>query len=297
MRKNLPFLLLLLISTQAIYALSSADSTERLNLHKINPNTSTAIDEVTAFLSQNDRSTVNQQGEKRFYDTFRIFLNKGEEVAIEHKSSDFRVMLSLVSPLKKTEFSYDQAVFAGNSKNTFYYIAPVTGIYTLFSTSADPAKSGRYSLKKTITRAEAQPGESSNPLADKLNRLIYHRKNKFSDVIKEKLKEEIETGEQRIYFQSSFELIDGKQGTVIVENGGSAFIYKSNLLEATTKSEAESFHKELSSKLRSYAQSKNWEIENTSAEIPSFYAASETESISLDLREVKGKFLVIFSCN
>lgn len=75
MKKNILPLGFLLTLTSNVFAIVPGDSTQSLNLHKTSVTLNTASDKVTATLSLNDRSNTNKDGEKRYYDTFKVFLN------------------------------------------------------------------------------------------------------------------------------------------------------------------------------------------------------------------------------
>jgi hypothetical protein len=86
----------------------AVDSTNLLNVNPLKPNQSQSEDYITASLISKDLSS-NKNEQKQYYDSYKITLHAGEEMIIEHQSSDFRVMLGLKSPSKSvnTEFSYD----------------------------------------------------------------------------------------------------------------------------------------------------------------------------------------------
>jgi hypothetical protein len=131
------------------------DSTELLNKNQLKAGISQAKDILEASLTPKDQ-TANQNGEKRFYDAYKLFLRAGDELFLEHSSANFRVMLSLKTPAKdKQELSYDSQPFQGNSFNKFHYVAPATGTYTLLATSTDAGQLGKYRIEKTITTANA----------------------------------------------------------------------------------------------------------------------------------------------
>jgi hypothetical protein len=102
------------------------DSTEILNRNQLNGGIQQVRDQVEASLTEKDKSS-SQNGEKRFYDTYKLFLRAGEELTLEHSSDNFRVMLGFKTPMNKQENSYDSKPFAGASYNKFFYVVPITG--------------------------------------------------------------------------------------------------------------------------------------------------------------------------
>jgi hypothetical protein len=187
MKKTAFYLTIILFCIQKSFAFVPLDSTERLNIHKTSSTVKEAIDEVQAVIGTNDRSNTNAQGEKRYYDTFKIFLNADDEATFIHQSKSFRVMFSISSPDRKTDFTYDAQQFEGISNNTFFYKPKSTGIYTLFASSADPEQIGIYTLKKTIQKAKKENLNDSFALS--IKELLDLRKNKYQGMMGEKLSE------------------------------------------------------------------------------------------------------------
>ena len=89
------------------------DSTELLNRNQLTAGIPQVQDIIEAMLTGKDK-TASQKNEKRFYDSYKIFLHQGDELTLEHSSDSFRVMLALKTPSKdKEEFSYDSKPYSG----------------------------------------------------------------------------------------------------------------------------------------------------------------------------------------
>jgi hypothetical protein len=291
MKKLIIYSITIFFAIQKSYAFVPLDSTERLNLHKTSSMVKEAIDEVQAVIGTNDRSNTNAQGEKRYYDTFKIFLNADDEVTFVHQSKNFRVMFSISSPDRKTDFTYDSQQFEGTSSNTFFYNPKSTGIYTLFASSADPEKTGGYTIKKTIRKAKKE--DSNDPFALSIKGLLDLRRNKYQSMMGEKLSE----NEGRYVFDSKFFFVPNKKGEIIIEDGGKVYTYQSILFEGTTEAQAQQYFNELANKMNLYAKAKDWFAEPLDDKTKSFYISSETDMITLKLNNLNGKYVVSFICN
>jgi hypothetical protein len=291
MKKQLFSLIIGLCTIQNTFAFIASDSTERLNIHKTSSTIKEATDEVNAILATNDRSNTNAQGEKRYYDTFKIFLNVDDELTLLHQSKNFRVMLSFISPEKKTDFSYDSQEFEGKSSNTYFYKAKTAGIYTLFASSADPNKLGAFSIKKTIQKAQKE--NSNDPFAVSVKQLLDLRKNKYQGEMGNKISEH----EGKYVFESKYSFVQGKKGEIIFEDGGKVYTYQSNIYESDNQVDAQKYYNELAQKLNNYAKVKDWFSEPLTPETKSMYISSETDMITLKLNKKDGKYQVLFICN
>jgi hypothetical protein len=291
MKKIIIYLTITFFIIQKSFAFAPPDSTERLNMHKTNSTVKEAVDEVKAVIGVNDRSNTNAEGEKRYYDTFKIFLNADDEVTFIHQSNSFRVMFSISSPDRKTDFTYDSQQFEGTSSNTFFYKPKSSGIYTLFASSADPNKTGGYSIKKTIKKA---PKENyNNPFALSIKELLDLRKNKYQGMMGEKLSEK----EGKYVFDSKYFFVPNKKGEIIIEDGGKVYTYQSVLFEGNTEAEVQQYFNDLANKLIAYARAKDWFSEPLDAKSKSIYISSETDMITLKLKPLNGKYAVLFICN
>lgn len=291
MKKSIIYPIVVFFIIQKSFAFALPDSTERLNMHKTSNTVKEAIDEVKAVIGLNDRSNTNAEGEKRYYDTFKIFLNIDDEVTFLHQSNSFRVMFSLSSPDKKTDFTYDSQQFEGTSSNTFFYKPKSTGIYTLFASSADPNKTGGYTLKKTIQKAKRE--NTNDPFVLSIKELIDLRKNKYQGMMGEKLSEK----EGKYIFDSKYFFVPNKKGEIIIEDGGKIYTYQSILFEGGTEADAQKYFSELANKLVAYARAKDWFSEPLDAKSKSLYISSETDIITLKLKDLNGKYVVLFVCN
>ena len=291
MKKSIIYLTITFFVLQKCFAFSLPDSTERLNMHKTNSTIKEAVDEVKAVIGVNDRSNTNAEGEKRYYDTFKIFLNVDDEVTFVHQSNSFRVMFSISSPDRKTDFTYDSQQFEGTSSNTFFYKPKSTGIYTLFASSADPNKTGGYTIKKSIQKAKKE--NLNDPFVLSIKELIDLRKNKYQGKMGEKLSEK----EGKYTFDSKYFFVPNKKGEIIIEDGGKVYTYQSILFEGDTETDAQKYFNELASKLVAYARAKDWFSEPLDAKSKLLYISSETDIITLKLNPLNGKFVVLFVCN
>ena len=291
MKKSIIYLTITFLTVQKSFAFYLPDSTERLNIHKTSSTVKEAVDEVKAVIGINDRSNTNAEGEKRYYDTFKIFLNIDDEVTFVHQSNNFRVMFSISSPDKKTDFTYDSQQLEGTSKNTFFYKPKNTGIYTLFASTADPNKTGVYSIKKTIQKAKKEV--SNDPVVLSINELVDLRKNKYQGMMGEKLSEK-----EGVYvFNSKYFFVPNKKGEIIIEDGGKIYTYQSVLFEGDTEADAQKYFNELANKLATYARANDWFSELLDAKSKLLYISSETDIITLKLNPLNGKFVVLFVCN
>ena len=291
MKKSIIYLTITFFAIQKSFAFSPPDSTERLNMHKTSSIIKEVVDEVKAVIGVNDRSNTNAEGEKRYYDTFKIFLNVDDEVTFVHQSNSFRVMFSISSPDRKTDFTYDSQQFEGTSSNTFFYKPKSTGIYTLFASSADPNKTGGYTIKKSIQKAKKE--NSNDPFVLSIKELIDLRKNKYQGMMGEKLSEK----EGKYTFDSKYFFVPNKKGEIIIEDGGKVYTYQSILFEGDTEADAQRYFNELANKLVAYARAKDWFSEPLDAKSKSLYVSSETDIITLKLNPLNGKFVVLFVCN
>lgn len=291
MKKSITYLTITFFIIQKSFAFTPTDSTERLNVHKTSSTIKEVVDEVKAVIGVNDRSNTNAEGEKRYYDTFKIFLNVDDEVTFIHQSNSFRVMFSISSPDRKTDFTYDSQQFEGMSNNTFFYKPKFTGIYTLFASSADPNKTGGYSIKKIIKKAKKE--NSNDPFVMSIKELLDLRKNKYQGMMGEKLSEK----EGKYIFDSKYFFVPNKKGEIIIEDGGKVYTYQSILFEGNIEVDAQQYFNELANKLVAYARAKDWFSEPLDAKSKSMYISSETDMITLKLKPVNDKFLVLFVCN
>lgn len=291
MKKLLFYLIFGLYTIQTTFANILPDSTERLNIHKTNATIKEAVDEVNAILSTNDRSNTNAQGEKRYYDTFKIFLNADDEITLVHQSNNFRVMFSFISPDKKTDFSYDLQEFEGKSSNTYFYKSRMAGIYTLFASSAEPNKLGSFSIKKTIKKVQKE--NINDPFAINIKQLLDLRKNKYQGQIGNKVSEL----EGKYVYESKFSFVEGKRGEIIFEDGGNIYTYQSIVFESDNQADSQKYFNDLAQKLNAYAKTRDWFSEPLTPETKSIYISSETDMITLKLNKKDEKYKILFICN
>jgi hypothetical protein len=237
------------------------DSTELLNRNQLNNGTQQVQDQIEATLTGKDKFS-SQNGERRFYDSYKLFLHAGEELTLEHSSDNFRVMMGLKTPANKQENSYDSKPFSGSSYNKFFYIAPVTGTYTLLATSMDAGQSGKYKIQKTIVFPNVVEQQIDPQFAKQFKALIASKTENFKNITGEKIKKDKKdksVGQER--FKTSFELIMGKSGMILQDNGGTTSNYKSIIFESESEEEPkhffESTKKQLQVLVRSWSEQSN----------------------------------------
>ena len=237
------------------------DSTEILNRNQLNNGTQQAQDQVEASLTGKDKSS-SQNGEKRFYDTYKLFLRAGEELTLEHTSDNFRVMLGFKTPANKQENSYDSKPFSGSSYNKFFYIVPTTGTYTLLATSMDAGQSGKYKIQKTITVPNAVEAQIDPQLSKQFKVLTASKTENFKNITGEKVKKDKKdktVGQER--FRTTFELVTGKSGMILQDNGGTTSNYKSTIFESESEEDAKQYFektkKQLQVLVRSWTEQSN----------------------------------------
>lgn len=237
------------------------DSTEILNRNQLNNGTQQAQDQVEASLTGKDKSS-SQNGEKRFYDTYKLFLRAGEELTLEHTSDNFRVMLGFKTPANKQENSYDSKPFSGSSYNKFFYVVPATGTYTLLATSMDAGQSGKYKIQKTITVPNAVEAQIDPQLSKQFKVLTASKTENFKNITGEKVKKDKKdktVGQER--FRTTFELVTGKSGMILQDNGGTTSNYKSTIFESESEEDAKQYFektkKQLQVLVRSWTEQSN----------------------------------------
>ncbi len=167
----------------------SVDSTEILNRNQLNNGTQQVQDQVVGSLTGKDKSS-SQNGEKRFYDTYKLFLRAGEELTLEHSSDNFRVMLGLKTPSNKQENSYDSKPFSGASYNKFFYLVPITGSYTLLATSMDAGQTGKYKIQKTIAFPNVVEAQIDPVFTQQFKNLTSSKVENFKNITGEKIKKD-----------------------------------------------------------------------------------------------------------
>ena len=237
------------------------DSTEILNRNQLNGGIQQVQDQVEASLTGRDKSSA-QNGEKRFYDTYKLFLHAGEELTVEHSSDNFRVMLGFKTPANQQENSYDSKPFSGASYNKFFYVVPATGTYTLLATSMDAVQSGRYKIQKTITLPNVVEAKIDQQLANQFKKLMASKSENFKNITGEKIKKDKKdksVGQER--FKTTFELILGKSGMILQDNGGTTSNYKSTIFESESEEAAKQYFdktkKQLQVLVRSWTEQSN----------------------------------------
>ena len=263
------------------------DSTELLNRNQIKNGLQQVQDLVEANLTGKDL-TATQNGLKTYYDSYKILLHAGEELDIEHSSNSFRVMLALKKPVKteQTEFSYDSKPFSGNSFNKFHFVAPSTGIYTLLATSMDAQKTGKYVIKKTISTSKALEADLDPVFSQKFKEISNYKKSNFKDILGEKVKKDKKDkiiGQDK--YTSKFELVAGKPGQIMLENGGQIANFKSIIFESATENEAQAYFDKIKKQLQVLTRS--W-VEQPSTD-KTFSASTDQDIVSLNMSALEDK--------
>ena len=274
----------------------AVDSSEFLNRNQLTTGTTQVQDEIEATLTGKDK-TASQNGEKRFYDSYKIFLHQGEELTLEHSSDNFRVMLALKTPSKdKEEFSYDSKKFSGFSNNKFFIVAPATGNYTLLATSMDAGQTGKYKIKKIIAAPNAVEAQIDPNFAKQFKNLTALKSENFKSITGDKIrkdKKDKSVGVEK--FRTSFELVTGRGAMIMQENGGTVSNYKSVLFESESEEEVKAFFDKIKKQLQVLARS--W-AEQTNTD--NNYSASTDKDIitmSISSTEAVKKKKTVYSVN
>lgn len=274
------------------------DSTEILNRNQLNNGTQQAQDQVEASLTVKDKSS-SQNGEKRFYDTYKLFLHAGEELTLEHSSDNFRVMLGFKTPTNKQENSYDSKPFSGSSYNKFFYLVPATGTYTLLATSMDAGQSGKYKIQKIITVPNAVEAQIDPQFSKQFKVLTASKMENFKNITGEKVKKDKKdktVGQER--FKTTFELVSGKSGMILQDNGGTTSNYKSTIFESESEENAKQYFEKTKKQLQILVRS--WtEQSNTDN---NYSASTDKDLITLNVtseerKKKKAVYLVNFIYN
>jgi hypothetical protein len=274
----------------------AVDSTELLNRNQLTTGVPQVQDMIEATLIGKDK-TASQNGEKRFYDSYKIFLHQGEELTLEHSSDNFRVMLALKTPNKdKEEFSYDSKPYSGFSSNKFFIVAPSTGTYTLLATSMDAGQTGKYKIQKTIAAPNAVEAQIDPNFAKQFKMLTTLRIDNFKGITGEKIKKDKKdksVGQEK--FKSSFELVTGRGSMIIQENGGTASNYKSVLFESESEDEAKAYFEKIKKQLQVLARS--W-AEQTNTD-NNYSASTDKDIITLSISNTEAvkKKKAVYSVN
>lgn len=277
----------------------AVDSTELLNRNQLKAGIQQAQDQVEASLSGKDQ-TASQNGEKRFYDSYKLFLHAGEELTLEHSSDNFRVMLSLKTPTKdKQEMSYDSKPFSGGSYNKFFYVAPATGTYTLLATSMDAGQTGKYKIQKMITPPNAVEAQLDPVFSKQFKTLLSSKQDNFKSITGEKIKKDKKdksVGQER--FKATLEIVVGKSALLIQENAGQAVNYKSVIFESESEEEAKQYFDKIKKQLQVLARS--WTEQSNTDNNYSTSTDKEIVTMSISSEERKKKkmaYLVNFVFN
>jgi hypothetical protein len=267
------------------------DSTELLNKNQLTTGTPQVQDVIEASLTGKDK-TASQNGEKRFYDTYKIFLHAGEELSLEHSSDNFRVMLGLKNPSKdKQEMSYDSKAFSGSSYNKFFYIAPVTGTYMLLATSMDANQTGKYRIQKTIAAPNAAEAQLDPVFTKQFKALMASKLDNFKSITGEKIKKDKkDKAVEQERFKTSFELVTGKAGLIMKDNGGQTANYKTVIFEAESEDEAKQYFEKIKKQLQVLARS--WTEQSNDDK--TYSASTDKDIINLSISSEERKKKKIF---
>lgn len=268
----------------------SVDSTEILNRNQLNNGTQQVQDQVVGSLTGKDKSS-SQNGEKRFYDTYKLFLRAGEELTLEHSSDNFRVMLGLKTPSNKQENSYDSKPFSGASYNKFFYLVPITGSYTLLATSMDAGQTGKYKIQKTIAFPNVVEAQIDPVFTQQFKNLTSSKVENFKNITGEKIKKDKKdksVGQER--FKTSFELVTGKAGMILQDNGGTTSNYKSTIFESESEDEAKQYFEKIKKQLQVLVRS--WTEQNNTDNNYSASTDKDLITLSISSEERKKKKMV-----
>ncbi|MES2518883.1 MAG: hypothetical protein V4585_12290 [Bacteroidota bacterium] len=267
------------------------DSTELLNLNQLKNGLQQVQDQIEASLTGKDLSS-SQNGEKRFYDSYKLFLHAGEELTLEHSSDNFRVMLGLKTPTKdKQEMSYDTKTFNGSSYNKFFYVAPATGTYTLLATSMDANQTGKYRIQKLIATPNAAEAQLDPAFTKQFKTLMMSKQDNFKSITGEKIKKDKKdktVGQER--FKTSFELVAGKSGLILQDNGGQTSNYKTFIFESENEDEAKQYFEKIKKQLQVLARS--WTEQSNTDNL--YSASTDKDIITLNIASEERKKKKIF---
>lgn len=266
------------------------DSTEILNRNQLNSGMQQAQDQVEASLTGKDKFS-SQNGEKRYYDTYKLLLHAGEELTLEHSSDNFRVMLGLKTPANKQENSYDSKPYSGSSYNKFFYVAPTTGTYTLLATSMDAGQAGKYKIQKTITLPNAVEAQVDPQFSKQFRALTASKTENFKSITGEKIKKDKKdksVGQER--FKTSFELVTGKSGIILQDNGGSTSNYKAIIFESENEEEAKQYFEKTKKQLQVLVRS--WTEQNNTDN--NYSASTDKDLITLSIASEERKKKKVF---
>ena len=266
------------------------DSTELLNKNQLNSGMQQAQDQIEASLTGKDKFS-SQNSEKRFYDTYKLFLHAGEELTLEHSSDNFRVMLGLKTPTNKQENSYDSKPFSGTSYNKFFYVVPATGTYTLLATSMDAGQLGKYKIQKIITVPSAVEAHIDPQFSKQFKALTSSKTDNFKNITGEKIKKDKKdksVGQER--FKTSFELVAGKSAMILQDNNGATSNYKTMIFETENEAEAKQYFEKMKKQLQVLARS--WtEQSNTDN---NYSASTDKDIITLSISSEERKKKKVF---
>ena len=266
------------------------DSTELLNRNQLINGMQQAQDQIEASLTGKDKFS-SQNSEKRFYDTYKLFLHAGEELTLEHSSDNFRVMLGFKTPANKQENSYDSKPFSGTSYNKFFYIVPTTGTYTLLATSMDAGQSGKYKMLKSIAAPNAVEAQIDPIFSNQFKALKNARLDNFKVITGEKIKKDKKdksVGQER--FKTSFELVAGKLAVILQDNGGTTSNYKTTILETENEADAKQYFEKMKKQLQILVR--GWIEQNNSDN--NYSASTDTDIIILNISSEERKKKKVF---
>ena len=266
------------------------DSTELLNRNQLINGMQQAQDQIEASLTGKDKFS-SQNSEKRFYDTYKLFLHAGEELTLEHSSDNFRVMLGFKTPANKQENSYDSKPFSGTSYNKFFYIVPTTGTYTLLATSMDAGQSGKYKMLKSIAAPNAVEAQIDPIFSNQFKALKNARVDNFKVITGEKIKKDKKdksVGQER--FKTSFELVAGKLAVILQDNDGTTSNYKTTILETENEADAKQYFEKVKKQLQILVR--GWTEQNNSDN--NYSASTDTDIITLNISSEERKKKKVF---
>jgi WG containing repeat len=219
-----------------------------LNEHPTDGGTEIKEDDVyVGYLSTGDqKAAISSDKQERYIDGYPITVKAGDRLKLNINSMEFTIAAILQSPSGK------QAIMIGDA-NQYQSSAKLDtvlqedGAYTLYITSSEPGKTGRYSAGKKLASPAAM---TLNPNADFCTRLNYVEKH--ADAYFEFATGDVLKVEKGIFtatfYNTTAELVKGKTATI---EKGFRTLYSSTLFAATNKKEVEKKFNEYEKLIRS----------------------------------------------
>jgi siroheme synthase (precorrin-2 oxidase/ferrochelatase) len=155
----------------------------------------------------------------------------------------------------------------------------------------DGGKSGKYKIQKTIDFPNAVEAQVDPQLSKQFKALTASKAENFKNITGEKIKKDKKdksVGQER--FKTNFELITGKAGTILQDNGGTTSNYKSIIFESENEDEAKQYFEKTKKQLQVLVRS--WtEQSNTDN---NFSASTDKDLITLSISSEERKKKKVF---